>query len=105
MFSQQLEFREATILPGEDAAAAAYRYAEVFNQYILEKFQFEILPISTVIDIAYALQTELVDQRPDYEVDEDITHCGKEVCSAEMLRRRAGDQMMDELVRRSYLVL
>jgi len=105
MFSQQLEFREATILPGEDAAAAAFRYAEVFNQYKLEKFQFEILPISTVIDIAYALQTELVDQRPDYEVDEDITHCGKEVCSAEMLRRRAGDQMMDELVRRSYLVL
>lgn len=61
MLSQQLVFREATILPGEDAAAGAFRYAEDFNQYKLEKFQFDILPISTVVDIAYALQAELTD--------------------------------------------
>lgn len=94
---EQLVFREATILPGEDAAAGAFRYAEDFNQYKLEKFQFDILPISTVVDIAYALQAELTDLRPDYEVDEGIANCGKELCSADMLWRRAEDQMMEEL--------
>lgn len=73
----------AYVFEGEDASIGAFRFAEQYSS----EYKNEMIPSSTVLDIARALQRAL----GDYTSPKDITHCGKKKCSAGKLWKRAED--------------
>lgn len=92
----------AFIYQGEDAAIGAFRFAERYTSY----YENEVIPISTVLDIARELQQSLTSSSSgqDYTPSTDVTHCGGESdnkksrpCSAGKLWKRAEDMRKAEL--------
>lgn len=92
----------ALIYEGEDAAIGAFRFAERYTSH----YENEVIPVSTVLDIARELQQSLTSSPSgqDYTPSIDITHCGGESgnkksrpCSAGKLWKRAEDMRKAEL--------
>merc|ERR1719491_2377398 len=75
----------AFILEGDDAAAAAFRYAEKHAGL----YKNDIMPTATVLEVAHMMQSKLTDEHSEYVPPRDITHCGKKKCSAGKLWKRA----------------
>lgn len=89
----------AYIYQGEDAAIGAFRFAENYSTY----FKNEMIPTSTVLDVARELQTSLSNSGTEYTPPNDITHCGGDSnkksrpCSAGKLWKRAEDFRKDDM--------
>ncbi|KAL7444388.1 hypothetical protein ACHAXH_009988 [Discostella pseudostelligera] len=92
----------AFIYQGEDAAIGAFRFAERYTSH----YENEVIPISTVLDIARELQQSLTlsSSGQDYIPSTEVTHCGGESdskksrpCSAGKLWKRAEDMRKAEL--------
>ncbi|EJK72272.1 hypothetical protein THAOC_06208 [Thalassiosira oceanica] len=84
----------AYVLPGEDAAAAAFRFGEVHGGH----YKRGTLPAPQAVEVAALLQARLDGDVPDYTPDVSVTHCGKRKCTAGKLWKRAEDYRKDELV-------
>jgi len=83
----------AYVLPGEDAAAAAFRFGEVHGGH----YKRGTLPAPQAVEVATLLQARLDGDVPDYTPDVSVTHCGKRKCTAGKLWKRAEDYRKDEL--------
>ncbi|CAB9502707.1 DnaJ protein P58IPK homolog [Seminavis robusta] len=70
---------EVIVYQGEDAAAGAFRFAEEAGIADSEK----------VLEVAQKLQEELSRSAPDYKPPDELIKCGKRVCSAGKLWKRA----------------
>jgi DnaJ family protein C protein 3 len=75
----------ASVFTGEDAALGAFRFGEEYS------FQ----GVDELISLSSQLQEKL--DRAEYITPEEITHCGKRVCSAGKLRKRAEENRKVDL--------